>query len=653
MTTKPERSKEAQDTIDRARKQASDKATREQERMAEEQAKAFSRPFERAADSIQDTFTDVFEEIYSGGVTSFSDLADSFKKIMIRMAAEMTTLAIFRPSAFMGGAGAAGQPGAAPGTAGGASVASTLGFFGTGGGLDAFGSSRLGMAGPVIGANGQPLMLANGQPLMKTGLTPSGSTLSGALGAAGLGAAGGAVAGGFFGGEGSTGGMIGGGLGAGIGMAFGGPLGGLAGGALGSLAGGYIGSLFGAKGDRDTGPLRFGTGTGGTGDIFRGVFGNLRIGGEDAFAKPLADLVNQFDTGIEQFLTARQKERIERTLAQLPEFSGRFPEDDPSAGFAQIMRQRVTAILGARGLDPNRIIGGLTSAEDISGRAQEAISIQARIKDVTSTSSDLSKQLQSIKKDFSELAESAREYGISTKGLVRAQKEARQEIIDQVKDPIREQIAALRATVSPEAQLAKQLSDINKQFAELAKTAREYGISTKGLVAAQKEARQEVIAQARGQLNQGLLGLSSPFEALADPLRAFKTQIGFTQQSPAEQFKTLQADFNRLAKEAKGGSLTAIGQLQGAGQALLSAAGTYGASPEIARVSTQITSVLDSVLGNLEAAQRTASAGLEGAIARASRAQIDTMTELVSEQRKAVAELKSLNRALTKLPRAA
>ena len=150
-----------------------------------------------------------------------------------------------------------------------------------------------------------------------------------------------------------------------------------------------------------------------------------------------------------------------------------------------------------------------------------------------------------------------------------------------------------------------------------------------------------------------MLGLSSPFEALADPLRAFKVQIGFAQQSPAGQFKTLQADFNRLAKEAQGGSLAAIGQLQGAGQALLSAAGTYGASPEIARVSTQITSVLDSVLGNLEAAQRTASAGLEGAIARASRAQIDTMTELVSEQRKAVAELKSLNRALTKLPRAA
>ena len=67
------------------------------EREGEARQRLLERPFINAIEGIQGAFTDGFEKIFSGGVDTFSDLASVVKKIMIRLAAEMAALLIFRP----------------------------------------------------------------------------------------------------------------------------------------------------------------------------------------------------------------------------------------------------------------------------------------------------------------------------------------------------------------------------------------------------------------------------------------------------------------------------------------------------------------------------------------------------------------------------
>ena len=183
-----------------AAKQAEDDAAKAAERAAE----AAERPFLNAIDGIQGAFTDAFENIFSGGVTSFKDLAETVKGIFIKLAAEMATLLIFKPAmgSLMGATGMAGN----------------LGVSGGGFG-DLFGSG---------GSLGQ--MFAPG-------------SLSGTLGSAGIGALAGGLLARFTGGN-ELGGSIGGGLGAAGGFLIGGPIGGV----IGGLGGSVIGSLFGPKG---------------------------------------------------------------------------------------------------------------------------------------------------------------------------------------------------------------------------------------------------------------------------------------------------------------------------------------------------------------------------------------------------------------------
>ena len=597
----------------------------EQKRAAEKAADELARPFQRAADSIQDTFTDTFEKIYSGGVTTFDDLAAAIKQIMIRLAAEMTTLLIFRPG-LVGGFGAAGAQAAATtaGTSAGPSLASSLGIGGAIASINAFGG-RAGFAAPATTPT-----LPGAAPGAITGFTPattgffgSTATLSTLLGAGAAGALGGSILGGFFGGQGQIGGALGGGGGAALGALLGSAVpgigtvaGGIAGGLLGSVGGGFLGSLFGGGGhDNDTGPLYFGLKERGT--TTPGIFGNLIIGGENKFEEPLRKLITTFDTQIAELITTRQKAQITAALKKVPPFSGRYPEDDPTKGFETILRTRATEILKTLGLNISKILGGAGDIEEINARTVGAITVQEQIKELTKPTgigAQLREAIAAITDKFNELRIQAKEYGIATDGLAKAQKEA----IRAAKDEAQAKRDAIKA----------------EQEAEAARVRAE-----------RKAMRQEY--------RTGVAGLATPFAELTAPLQAFQQQINFQQLSPAEQYQALLKDFNRISKEAKRGSLTAIGQLQGAGQALIGAAGAYGASPEIAKVTERVSSVIETVLGNLDKAQRTATAGLTGAIKRASEAQIDTLKELISETRKSVAELKKLNRKLHSTPRAA
>ena len=341
----------------------------------------------RAVDRFGDTLTDTFEEIYSGGVASFSDLAELIKDIFIRLSAEMTTLAIFNPQALFsslsgGGGVTPGLPGAGPG------------------GITGFNPA-------AAGANW------------------GGIFASGALGALG----GSVIAPLLFGGKGQSqlGGGLGGALGAGAGFAFGGPIGGLIGGLGGSLLGGLGGSLFGGSEDDNEGDLRFATGRGSPFDP--GAFGSLTISGENSFAGPLRDLIQKFDQGVSQFLTARQRQLAARSVQALAQFEGRFLESDPSAGFTEILKQRAGAVL--KGAFPGArtagVLEGAGSVDEIGRRVEVALQTIAKFNELTGKSATPVQQLNdaiaAIKEQFGSIRGVAKALGLDIGALDAAMRE--------------------------------------------------------------------------------------------------------------------------------------------------------------------------------------------------------------------------------------
>ena len=97
-------------------------------------------------------------------------------------------------------------------------------------------------------------------------------------------------------------------------------------------------------------------------------------------------------------------------------------------------------------------------------------------------------------------------------------------------------------------------------------------------------------------------------------------------------------------RQAEKGNLNAIAELPGAAQLFRDLAGRFGASPLQAQVDKQILNAVSDVLGTVRDAQQEASRGMIGAINRASRAQIDTLQELVAELREVKREIKRLGR---------
>jgi len=102
-------------------------------------------PLKSALESIQRVGADAFEQMLTNGTFTFQSLGDTFKKIVIRMAAEFMALATIRPvmSVIMN----AVSPG----------MASTMGVGGSGGGIPGMGGGGGGMGGlsmPSFGGAG-------------------------------------------------------------------------------------------------------------------------------------------------------------------------------------------------------------------------------------------------------------------------------------------------------------------------------------------------------------------------------------------------------------------------------------------------------------------------------------------------------------------
>lgn len=254
----PKGNKKIKDSTKESTKAAKEatKAIEEQNKALEEQQKQlaedFSRPFENAMDNIQDAMTNTFEDVFDSSIDSAADAADAIKRIFIRMAAEMATLAIFRPQVFSAGMGGGISGGIGSmingattqsGGFGGLGDLASLGNVFSGGSL---GSPIFG-AGSFIGSNidaiGGALGLGNAGfigPMQPGQLAPLSGAFTGGAALAGLG---GTLAADLLGLSNGIGSTIGGTAGGLIGTAFGGPIGA----ALGSFLGSSLGGLFGGS----------------------------------------------------------------------------------------------------------------------------------------------------------------------------------------------------------------------------------------------------------------------------------------------------------------------------------------------------------------------------------------------------------------------
>lgn len=521
---------------------------------AAETARLAAEPFKTALRSIQNSVTDTFEKIFSGGVTSFSDLADEAKRIFIRLAAEVATLAIFSPRAVLGAAGAAGaiSPGAAAG--GTQSLASSLGFGGIGNLINQFGG-QLGFAVPAASGVGPPT----------AGFLGTTASFGSTLGFAGAGAAGGGLIGSQFGGQGALGGAVGGATGAAagalIGSAFfgvGAPIGALIGGLIGTAAGGGIGSLFGGS-ERNRGVL-----TGGLGDISAQGTGDLDT---------VAAVVAGVDDAILDLLNIRQRQIVDQALRGT-QIQTDFNEFDQNVGNF-VAGERVRDISRALGFRASGVAPGSATADQAVQNLATALQVQRAIEDLT-------------------------------------------------------------GAVSP---FERQIEELNLQFEDLNEKARRFGISIDGLAAAQEKAAEDLRKAQDAQIG----ALLDPFEALINPLEAFQKQLEFASQNPAQRLSAAQADFDRIAAEALGGSTTALTQLAEAGALLIAQATEVGASPGGAAATATVAGVIEEALEITREAQDQASREVTNELTRLRREVVDTLAELVELTKAELRELKKSN----------
>lgn len=549
--------------------------------------------FKNAGREIQSTMSNTFEEIYSGGVTSFSDIADSAKDIFARLAAELTTLLILRPEVVLAGLGLGAGP------AGGG-----LGGLLGGGGLFSGLTNAINRFGSQIGfgtAAAQPALPGAASTDIRGFIPPqpgaflgTGATLSQTLGAGAIGVIGGTVAGGLFGGKGGIGGGIGGGLGAAGGFAFGGPIGGLLGGLGGGLLGGALGGLFGGGNSENQGTLRFSSGAG------RGPFGGFTISGEDTFEAPLRALVNTLDKTLADLLTASQEKLGAAAVRALGEFEERFSEADPSAGFAEVLRDRAQAILEAAyaDLDFSKVLEGAGSAEEVINRVTAALQTINQYTQVVEGVSPAvlaaRDTLATLEAGFDELRASSKDLGLSIKELNQAEREAIRDLRREVRTEVADLLTGGTFSAGA-AEFREALATIAEQFDITAARAESLGVSIEGL--AEAEAAAESNLRAKGELR--ILELTN-VDGANDALIAFNStmlQIGadFTEAADiARAMGASQREVNAIIKDGEQAQLDfaqqtrdnakAVGGMTSALRSGSSAASAYRAQVDLINV---------------------------------------------------------------------
>jgi hypothetical protein len=293
-------------------------------------------------------------------------------------------------------------------------------------------------------------------------------------------------------------------------MAIGGPVGGLVGGGIGSLLGGAIGSLFGGGNDEAMGSLEFESFKGKS-PFGEGPFGSFRVGGENAFEGPLRDIISKFDDEVAGFLTQRQEELAAAAVQALSEFDQRFPEADPSQGFADVLKKRAETVLTAAfpELDIKSALEGAESTQEIATRVQEILeTIQTYGELVEGTSPavrEAGNVLTDITDKFDKLEAGARVLGLSIEELRVAEEAA----IETLRGDVQQQVNDLLRGVSSGGaaqELRTAIEALHEQFAVAEASAVALGISVKGLDKAERQAVEALEDAARARIDTAISG---------------------------------------------------------------------------------------------------------------------------------------------------
>ncbi len=558
------------DAAERTARTDATRALREQQRLAEQQAEVLAEPFKNALRGAQTAFADAFEAIFSGGVSTFGDLARQVKGVFIRLAAEIASLLVFRP--VMGGIlGALGMSG----------MSAQLGLSGTGSGL----GGTPGLGGGLGGGFNIGSLLSGMQSEFGAGL---GIGVADALGLGAWGQSAFAGAGlnapwtlvgsglnmllGIDNGIGST---LGGLAGAGIGSTFtalgaaGGPIGAIAG----TVIGGLLGGIFGGKPSRKASHATVGASDG----SFGARFAPGGAGGDAVM-----------DTA------GRAAEILNRVLKDPGAIAGNFG----------IIEETNAAKTGSSPFY-------LTAVPAALRRGTAFASINARDRKVGYGSEDeLLAAIEGIARNYQ-------------------QKLDDKQAADEARDAAREQAQAFLASADASQQYVAQVDAVIRQFADLRGQARELGLSLADINRAEasqlRGMRGSTTSQIRGLVNQGrqILGI--------DALEAFQRELSFgdlAQVTPAQRFALARADFGRLAEAARTGDVDAIQQFPGAAQSLLQLGRTtYASGAEFQSLFRDVNATLNDVLARQRELERSLTADLTITMRETAQDQIAAINE--------------------------
>lgn len=268
--------------------------------------------------------------------------------------------------------------------------------------------------------------------------------------------------------------------------------------------------------------------------------------------------------------------------------------------------------------------------------------------------SPLSAQLARLRLQFDEAGARAAQLGISTVGLATAFADAQREI--RVQEAARQRQLALEkitlgVTVGARSPLSAALAQLKLDMEVAAAEAKRLDISTANLTKTYQKQRDEIIHQdllqrraLAKQKDAMARSITEPFQQLRDPLLAFSKELQFGTLNPAGQMEAAQKEFRRIATLAQAGSTSAIQQLEGAGRAFIEQAGRFGASPALVQANLEVRNAIEAVNAELIAAQKAASRGVEDAIYKADRNNVNTLREMILELRLVADEVKRLGR---------
>ena len=430
---------QALEDVKEAEQDASDAAAdylqtlRDQERAAQE---AYQQPFLNAIGSVQGAFADMFESVFEGGVNSFGELANAVKRIMIKLAAEVATLMVFRP--IVGGTlSASGLPGLGAqltgspiggGSGGGLGSFTGGGIptpptsflgdgFGIGSSINSFGSSfgfaQTASSLTAAGSGGGAFAAGVAGPPSLAGGTFGATTLTGMLGGVGAGFGTGMFVNSLLGGN-ETGGMVGSGLGATAGAIIGSVvpvIGTVIGGMIGGALGGAVGGLFGSSGGVGPNAAARVIGSSVSPELgFRiggsGADNGGNLAGVKAEAQKAVDALN----GIKDALDLGFTNTVSQTLGATNNFIGQ----GRGVGGFRSAEALVNAFMSRGGFssenkDIERIVKGST-AKTLQENITLLSSIPGLIGPVTSAF-DLA--TKAVNDNFDKIAEKATKFGLS------------------------------------------------------------------------------------------------------------------------------------------------------------------------------------------------------------------------------------------------